>query len=170
MLCNSTLFNSKPSPSVLSSPNSPSLKHFQIHLQLLPTLPRSPKICIKEFLSWSFKERVGMLLLQYFTLHRRANGAKSIITSSCWDTVTVALRISIKMSMWDWHISPLSDFEEYLLGLEFLGQKSPNLATTTSIVTVYFSQTMFVWHLLGQEVPDVLFAHLVKTTPIPATH
>ena len=42
------------------------------------------------------------------------------------------------------YISSLSDFEDFLSGLEFLGQKSPNLATTTSIVTVYFSQTMFV--------------------------
>ena len=112
MLCNSTLFNSKPSLPLLSSPNSPSLKHFQIHLQLLPTLPLLPENMHQRiFFHGASKKGEGMLLLQYFTLHRRANGAKSIITSSCWEIEAWLIRVQnvhVKLTyitfVWFWGI------------------------------------------------------------------
>ena len=162
-----SLIQSPPSPSPSLPPNSPSLKHFQIHLQLLP-LPRPfpENMHQRIFFHGASKKGEGMLLLQYFTLHRRANGAKSIITSSCWKTV--ARRISLKMSMRDiYHLCLIS---RNIFGPWVPWAKEPKLSHDHFYCDSYFSQTMFVWHLLGQEVPDVLFAHLVKTTPIPATH
>ena len=101
MLCNSTLFNSKPSPPPLPLflPIPLLWSIFKYICSFCQHSPLPENMHQRIFFHGASKKGEGMLLLQYFTLHRRANGAKSIITSSCWKTV--ARRISIKMSMRD---------------------------------------------------------------------
>ena len=163
MLCNSTLFNSK--PSLPLPPLHPIPLLWSIFKYICSFCQHSPlpeNMHQRIFFHGASKKGEGMLLLQYFTLHRRANGAKSIITRSCWR------RISIKMSMRD--IYHLCLNSRNIFGPWVPWAKEPKLSHDHFYCDGYFSQTMFVWHLLGHEVPDVLFAHLVKTTPIPATH
>ena len=101
-----SLIQSPSSPSPSLPPNSPSLKHFQIHLQLLPTLPPPRKYASKNFLSWGFKERGGNAIVAIF-----------YFASSCkWSKAHHNVN--------ERHISPLSDFEEYFWALSSLGKRA----------------------------------------------
>ena len=112
-----SLIQSPSSPSPSLPPNSPSLKHFQIHLQLLPTLPPPRKYASKNFLSWGFKERGGNAIVAIF-----------YFASSCkWSKVhhnTKLLTTYQHQNVNERHISPLSDFEEYFWALSSLGKRA----------------------------------------------
>ena len=117
MLCNSTLFNSKPSLP-LSSSQFPFSEAFSNTFAAFATpspLPR--KYASKNFLSWGFKERGGNAIVAIF-----------YFASSCkWSKVhhnTKLLTTYQHQNVNERHISPLSEFEEYFWALSSLGKRA----------------------------------------------
>ena len=123
MLCNSTLFNSKPSlPLPLSSSQFPFSEAFSNTFAAFANTPPPPrKYASKNFLSWGFKERGGNAIVAIF-----------YFASSCkWSKVHHNIKL-LKNSSTTYqhqnvnerHISPLSDFEEYFWALSSLGKRA----------------------------------------------